>query len=304
LNETSKREDSRYLLGAMAAPVTQAASNCSWLVALSVGTLCMAIALGLEKLEVGNARTRFLAAVQWLWMLLVISEFLHWTMLCWPNHKNYYVVPLLILLLAAVSASKGREAAARAVGILFWVLAALLGTVLLSGIKEIKLENLMTQWKMQTAYLVLVMLIPVMGIGIGKTKQKKDIVIYGWTVAAVTSGVLSLGLIERMHAPFYEMSKSLSLLGVGQRFESLVAAAMTMGYFALTSYLLTISANAWDGGVRTKRSVWISAAFSALVFLSGMRMNSRLLALGSLAIWALFPMVEKISKNRNFSLDK
>lgn len=264
----------------------------------------MSIGLGLEKLEVGNVRIRFLGAVQWLWMLLIISEFLHWTMLCWPNHENYYVVPLTILLLAAVSVSRGSEAAGRVAAILYWVLAGLLGTVLLSGIKEIKLVNLMPQWKMQTAHLIVVMLIPVMGIGIEANNHKKGIVAFGAAVAAITSGVLSLGLIEKMYAPFYEMGKSLSVLGIGQRFESMVAAAMTMGYFALISFLLTISANVWDKEGRIERGVWISAAFSGMVFLSGMRMNSRILALGSIVVWVVFPLLENFLKNRTNTLDK
>ena len=136
----------------MAAPVIQAASNCSWIAALVIGLVCTAIVYGMEKLETGVGRTKLLAGIQWLWMLLIVSEFLHWIMLCWPNHDNYHAVPLIVLVLAAFSLSKGRRRAANVAGVLFWGLIFLLGAVLISGIKEVKLENLKLQWKMQTAY--------------------------------------------------------------------------------------------------------------------------------------------------------
>lgn len=299
----NKKGSSRWLMAAMAAPLTQAASNCSWITALIVAVSCLAVTKGLCKLEVGLPQTRFLAAVQWLWMLLVISEFLHWTMLYWPNHKNYYAVPLTILALAANAAAQGWEIVKRSSGILYWILTALFGVILLSGMKEVKLENITFQWQMQTAYLVVVLLIPAVGASLERI-DGKAILIYTVITAFVTMGVLSAGMVSRYHAPFYEMSRSISILSFGRRFESLVAAGMTLGYYTLMTYFLTLAANNWEKGRRIKRGIWISCIFSALIFLSGMRLNSRLLAVGCIAIWVVFPGLEKILKKSKISLDK
>ena len=59
--------------------------------------------------------------------------------------------------------------------------------------------------------------------------------------ACITSGCLSPQLVQRTQAPFYAMSKSLNVLGVAERFEPFVSAALLMGFFCLTS-LITQSA--------------------------------------------------------------
>lgn len=302
-DDRSNNPDSRWLLAAMAAPLTQAASNCSWPAAVAVGVLCGVVCLGLERLTEGAPSCRWIGAVQWLWMLLLMSEFLHWSMLCWPQHKSYCTVPLVLLALAAWSSCRGTEKAAAVGGAVYWFLVILLGTVLFSAVREVRAENLKPEWGMQTAHLITVLLIPAMGLGAG-TGKRLQLTAYTLLVSVITVGVLSLEMVRRVEAPFYEMSRGISLLGMGQRFESLVAAAMTLGYFVLISYLLTVTANAWEMGKRQGRSIWISALFTALVFLSGMRLNSRLLALGTMLAWVLLPMLEKIVKILKKGIDK
>ena len=300
---TWEKLHTRWLLAAMAAPLTQAASNCSWTAALTLVALGLGISWGLDRVQAGGTRWKITGAIQWLWMLLVVAEFLHWIMLCWPGYSDYRGAPLILLVLSALSAAKGEENCARTGSVLLWIIAFLLGAVLISGIKEIEWQNLKPQWRMQTAYLSFVMLLPAMGTGMG-TAKRNSLLIYGLLVSLVTTGFMSMPLIEKMHAPFYKMSESISFLGVGKRFESLAAVGMTLGYFALVSYLLRVMAKAWEMGKSQRRSVWISAVFCGLVFVSGMRLNSRLLTLGTLVIWVAIPALEIISKKPKFPIDK
>jgi len=304
----NKKMDSKqhatWLLAALAAPVTQAASNCSWITVAIVAALCLSISYGLEKLNIDKTPGRWIGAIQWLWMLLVISEFMHWIMYCWPNHGNYHVVPLVLLFLAAYAVSKGTTAAARAGSALRIALVGLFGTILLSAIREIRLENLGPVWQMQTAHLITVMLIPVMGFGYGCWKGKGKVISYAVGVSVITTGVLSLPFIRMVDSPFYELSRSIHVFGSEHRLESLVAAGMTLGYYVLLSYLVGITANAWDPEKTKARSIWISALFAGLVFISGMRLNSRLLAVGNLLIWAVLPLVKNVGKNMKKVLDK
>lgn len=288
----------------MISPVIQASSNCSWVAALAIGVLCLTILYGMEKLDLGTTKSGLLAAVQWLWMLLVVSEFLHWTMLSWPNHGNYYVVPLTIVALAALALRKGRSNAATVAAIVFWVIAFMLGAVLISGVREIRWENWKPQWKMQTANYIVVLLVPAMVMGRTTQKGKWKMPLLGLVTCAVTSGVMSVGYIARSNAPFYEMSRTISLLGVGNRFESLAATGLTMGYFVLVTLLLDVMVHAWEHNRTAKYGVWVSAGFGALVFLSGMRINSRLLAVGTLGVWVVIPIIEKIAKYVRKPIDK
>lgn len=299
-----RKQHTSWLLAAMVAPVTQTASNCSWIAVTIVTALCLSISYGLEKLNIEKTPGRWIGAIQWLWMLLVISEFMHWIMFCWPNHGNYHTVPLVLLFLAAYAVSKGTAAAARAGSALRFALLLLFGGILLSAIREIRLENLQPVWQMQTAHLITAMLIPVMGFRYGSWNGKSKVFFYGTVVSAITAGVLSLNYIRLVDSPFYELSQSIHFFGSDHRLESLVAAGMTLGYYVLLSYLVGITATAWEPGKTKVRSIWISALFAGLVFVSGMRLNSRLLAVGNLLIWAVLPLLKNIAENMKIMLDK
>ena len=267
----------------MIAPVVQAASNCSWVSALVIGFLCAVILHGMQYLRTTAVKTKLFLGIQWLWMLLIVSEFLHWVMLCWPNYGNYNAAPLLVLMLAAFSLGKGRESACRVAGVLFWIVSLLLGAVLFSGLQEIEPENLKPQWKMQTAYYVVVMLIPAMAPEKESDNIQWKSAVFGTLVSVITTGVLSMAYIENTKAPFYEMARAMSFL---------------------ITLLLRSTANAWESRKNRKVGIWVSAAFIALVFISGMRMNSRLLAVGTVLVWVVLPVLEKIARNIKKPIDK
>lgn len=296
-------KNARWILAAMAAPLTQAASNCSWPAVLTVTILSGLVTYGMERLEIAETKNRVFGAVQWLWMLLVISEFMHWCMFCWPEHRNYHALPLVLLALSAFAVTKGKERTATIGLVLFWFLAVILGAILLTGIKEVKLKNLKPEWRMQTAHLVTVMFIPAMG-KLRPAENRIRIIGYALAVSLVTTGVMTIELIQQLDAPFYEMSRSLTFLGGGLRFESLISAGLTLGYYILLTYLVTVTADAWEMGKRHNRGIWISAAFAALVFISGMRLNSRILAVGTMAVWVILPALEKTSKMIKKGIDK
>lgn len=298
------KEHTLWLGAALASPIVQTASGCSWVAVAAVVILCLSIRYGMERVGVRGNTGPWLGAVQWLWMLLVISEFMHWSEYCWPGDGTERTVPVILLALAAYSVTKGIETAARTGRVIRWPILFLFGAVLLSGLKEVKLANLRPRWEMHTASLITAMLIPVMGIGYGTWKGKRNTLVYALSVSAICTGVLSLSYIQRIKAPFYELGRSVTLLGVGQRFESLVASGMTLGYYVLFSYLIGITAKAWEPEGRRLRSIWISAAFAAAVYISGMRMNSRLLAMGNLAIWVALPVLKIIAKNMKKTIDK
>ncbi len=293
-----KSNTSLWLLAAVAAPLAQTDSSSSWLAVLLVGGVCLGICWGLERIH--DQPSPWLWVVQWFWLSLILGEFLHWTMYCWPDYQSYHAVPLVLLVLAAWLAGKGEEQASRAGSAMFWLLVLLFGAVLLSGAKEIQLENVRPVWQMKNAALITVILIPAMGIGLkGKASgRKRWILALGFLFAFVTTGVLTVSAAEKADSAFYEMSRSIRLLGTVERFESLVAAGMTMGYFVLLSFLLSTCA---EGAEQIKQGkgrwgVWSNAVLTALWFIWGFRLSSTVLALGTMLTWVVLPVLNCIQR--------
>ncbi len=297
--ELKNGKRSLWLPAAMAAPLVQTASADSWLAVLLTGMLCLGIGWGLERIR--SEPSPWLCVVQWFWLSLVNAEFLHWTMYCWPDYQNYYAVPLTLLILGAWTAAKGKEQASRAGNVLFWFAIILIGAVLLSGIKDVKLEKIGPELRIKNAHLVTVFLLPVIGRSVEKGAKgtKLGILGLGIATAVVTTGVLSAQAAADADNGFYELSRSLRLLGIGERFESLAAAAMTLGYFVLLTFLLS---SCGDGAAKIERGkrnwgVWSNAALTAMWFLWGFRLSSAVLALGTVLTWVVLAVLNSIQIN-------
>ncbi len=266
---------------------------------LLVGAACLGICWGLERIDAWPSAWLFV--VQWFWLSLVLAEFLRWTAYCWPDHENSYGVPLILLALGAWLAGKGKEQNVRAGSAIFWMVLLLFSAILLSGIKDIRPENLDPGWKWKDANLVTVMLIPAMGISLKDTVAggKRWIWLYGGLTAAVVTGVLGYSAAMEADCGFYELSRSIRLLGIADRFESLVAAGMTLGYFVLIAYLL---GTCGEGAERMKPGkgpwgVWSNAGLTALWFLWGFRLPDAVLAMGSILTWVVLPVLNCIQRN-------
>lgn len=290
---------SLWLPAAMAAPLVQTASSCSWLAVLLTGALCLGTCWGLERIR--NEPSPWLCVVQWFWLSLLNAEFLHWTMYCWPDYRSYCAVPLTLLALGAWTAAKGKEQVSRAGNALFWFVIILVGAVLLSGIKDVKLENIGSELRIKNADLLTVFLLPAVGLSVEKSEKRTKLGILGLGIAAavVTTGVLSAQAAAKVDSGFYELSRSLRLLGIGERFESLAAAAMTLGYFVLLAFLLS---SCGVGAARMKVGkeswgVWSNAALTALWFLWGFRLSSAVLSLGTVLTWLVLPVLNSIQIN-------
>ena len=137
--EITEKQGSAWLAAALAAPLAQTASGCSWPAVLLMGGACLLICWAIGKYPAKESR--WLTILQGIWNCVVISEILHWSVYCWQDPGSTYVVPLILLLLGAW-ASSGGERAARTGCVLLWPVLLLLGAVLLSGVPEMEWRNL------------------------------------------------------------------------------------------------------------------------------------------------------------------
>lgn len=281
-----------WLLTALAAPLARISSGCSWLTVLAVGAVCLGLCWGVERLR--KPAGRFFSGIQWIWLVLVIGMPLGWTADCWKDGENSPIFGAALLLLAAWTASKGEDVGSRAGNMLRFFLLVLIGGVLLSGLGDIRLSNLRPRWRMNTAHIVTLFLVPaaVAWSGCAKScgKSKLALLLFAVITAAITTGVLSGGYASSRTSALYELSRSTELLGTARRFESLAGLGMTLGYYVFLTLLLTAAGKWAEQAFSGKRclGIWLAAAGGMLAHLTG-AVDDRTLALGSVAVWIILP---------------
>ncbi len=240
------RQLSCWLLAAISAPILQIAGKAHWsaaiLVAVCCGLLCWAVWCRPGQWLQNRS---WYAFVQILWLSVILGEFLQWSDLAWPTGRDYPVVPLILLLLAALSALNGVRSAASVNSIVLWFVVFLAASVFVAGLDNVQVPDLQTPPQILSSETLLVLLIPAVAIFLPKQEEKGNpkvlpvICLLFVGVTLWTVGILSEQICSSDPWPFYEASKSLSLLNVAKRFESLVSVAATLGYFSLYSYLLS-----------------------------------------------------------------
>lgn len=291
---TRNKKTDAWLLTALAAPLARISSGCSWLTVLVIGAVCLGLCWGVERLR--KPTGKFFSGVQWLWLIFIIGMTLGWTADCWKDGENSPVIGAALLLLAAWTASKGEDVGSRAGNLLRFFLVVLIGGVLLSGLGDIRLSNLRPQWRMNTAHTVTLFLIPAAaawnGCAQSRGKTKLAILLFAMVTAAIATGVLSGGYASSRVSAFYELSRSTELLGTARRFESLAGLGMTLGYYVFLTLLLTMAGKWAECTFPGKRTlgIWLGAAGGMLAYLTG-AFNDRALALGSVAVWIILPLL-------------
>lgn len=284
--QMTHRQTMVWLAAAAAAPLVKTASGCSWPVVLVVGSVTLFLSWWLTKYTA--ELKAWLVILQGLWASAVISEMLWWIGDCWPGHNSVKAAPLILLTLAAWAASGGKERTARIGCVLVWPIGFLLGAVLLSSSPEVRLENLLPSWQMRDAGLIPVLLFLAL---YGRREAETTCGVYigllslAVLTAAVTAGVLSPGVSGSTELAVYELARSIPILGVGGRFESMIAVGMTMGYWAAIGYLLSIPKEIEN----RSRMIWAYAALSGVMFAMDLRIDSRVLAIGSILFWVVLP---------------
>lgn len=262
-----------------------------------MGAVSLGIWKGLYRRNLCRREEGLLGLLQWAWTILVISEFLHWPMLCWPNHGNYHILPLVLLGMAAYACSGGAQRAARAGGLLLWFVMIMLGGVLLLSLREVNWNNMMPAWELAGSHLITVLLIPAMGMCLGETEKRIRIPAAALCTAVITTGVLTLTGVQGPEAPFYEMSRSISRGGGMERLESIAAAGMLIGYYVLASYLIAAAAACGKQKAGSSAKVWITAAAAGTAFAAGIRLESRWLGLGTALLWVVIPAAKKVCRS-------
>lgn len=287
-NQITRRQSSVWLMAAIAAPLANAASGCSWPAVLALGSITLLIGGCLTRYQA--EQRPWIEALRGLWGSVVASELLFWCEDCWPSHSNPKAAALILLALCIWANCRGRQRGGRIGCVLIWPVGFLLGLILLSAVPEVSARNLRPSWNMPEAALVTILLIPALYRG-RETKvgagMRVGLLCFALAVSAITAGVLSPQISSRTGTGLYELSRSISFFGVSQRLESLAAVGLTMGYFGGIGYLLSIPEEIPNRG----RMVLAYGVLAGLLYIMDIRVDSGITAIGSILVWAVIPFL-------------
>lgn len=315
--QTESRQLCALTFSAFTVPAIMLLPRLGWLWA-GAASLGAAVAVGLlvrlgfgEKTAQSVSRHtlgKCLLAALLLWNVLALGATAR--LLCQSYPNGTPLIGLLLLLLAAYAASKGRRVVLRTGAIVFLLLVALYAVLIGFSLPDLRVRCLAPQ-RSADGRLLSAALLPVCGVWLAAGEKKRAPV--GWLAggvtlallaALVTAGGISPQVAAREAFPFYTAAKSVSIFGTLERLEPLVSAAVTAGGFCalgllccLNETLLTLllprtaqaspmqPINFFGGGA----CLWLAEV-----------LPSALTAVGSTIFWGLVPflllLLEKTKK--------
>lgn len=179
-----------------------------------------------------------------LWLVLAMGYCACLTDAAFPMADGFPALGWVLLALAAWGSRKGNTACAGCSGILSLLLLILYSIIVIFSLPEVEISYLMpsVRWEesVKTAGLFLlstgVWFLPISQHR-GSGRPLAWIGVPLSALCAVTAGVLSPEVARAEQVPLYELARSVSVLGVVERIEPLLSAAMTLGIYCLISGL-------------------------------------------------------------------
>ena len=244
-----------------------------------------------------HPKEKLIIILQWALLTVVLGSACQASVQSWPS-GGHPVVAMVLLLLAVWSAWKGPSASARVGCVLFWFVLILYLVLLGAGVKDTQINWLMPTRGDADAFGCVLLLTPAAAaIHLNKRETfKPRLLLIGLfcTVAAViTVGVLSPQVASTRENAFYEMTRSLNLLGQARRFEAVVSAGATVGWFSLLTLYLTLCGSL-AGKINSAWEQWgmLAAAVVALtVLLCEVHIPGVFLLILTAVFWVLLPLL-------------
>ena len=278
------KQHTLWLLAALSAPLAHF-SGSGWLMTALAASAVLPLIL-LPKAWDGMPKP--LALLQLLWLGAVAGALLGSSSAYWPS-DNDLAVPLTLLALAALT----NAAAAPRIGAVLALCIALLSIpAAVSGTAKAEPEWLLPaigEWPWSLTLVLLLPTLPAAGEGRGRGA------VYGLLLAAALSllvqGTISPQVAASVPDPFYQTARTLGHL------EPIIAAGVTLGWYAMASYLLENAR--WIGkqaDIGKRLSSVLSLGTAIACALCRVQLQSPFWALLSTFLWVLAPFLTKIKK--------
>lgn len=271
------------------------------LMAVGCGVLCFSVLTCR-----GERFPNWLCILELAWLTVFLGGIARIASGCWVEVNAHPWIPIILLILAAFASQKGISQSARMGATLLWLVIPVLGVVFLAGTTDICIKWIPTELELPDGGLIALLLTPC--IAIFFPKERKSLRWTGLILGAVAvAGALliygTMGEEIAKTAPnsFYEFSKGVTLFGVAERFESLVACSLTGGLFALFVLILSaIHHLAEKIFIRAaKWCVWL-CAFVAAGVMCILPNNDYWMAVGGVIFWGFLPVAaQEIGGRKN-----
>lgn len=286
--------------------VTAGAALCGhmgWLSAL-VGGLA-GIGVYELKLRIPEGHTPgLIRALQVLWLAVPLAVFANTARELFPDASNEIYVPLVVLALSWLLAKHPRDgvlACCVIVGFFLLTAVAVVCVFASSGLQWRWLKPSFDWVEVLTALAVVGggMLLAVTMPGAKPGKPWRWIAFLSPAVlAALVAGCLSEPLARQQDAAFYTLSRSISLFGVVERFEALVASCLSLGLCSACALMLHAARQ-----LTPERGQNGVTAFLCLAALCGsfLAVSPVIPAAGTVLFWVLLPFIKNQEKRRRNS---
>lgn len=339
-DEFSPRQLLALLTVALSAPLAIVCSGAGWLWVLTAAALAgvfyLLIAYAVRELPSGLGYAgmlsraygkwagRVLAGLYWVWLALGAARAGRMAELAFPGGQGFPLIPLVLLVVAALTAAKSTASVCRFGGVLYLFVAALLVFTLAFGAANVEIQNLRPVGEpSELAGPLSVWLLPVVGLflldrmdGSRRKWGRWYLLAAGLAVALslVCTGALSLPLAKQAANPFWMMSRSISVLGVMERFEALISALLSLGFCCLIALLLAAGRKAMRRArpeLGEKAEMWWTFGASVVLLWIVDVIPWRVYVCGDVIFWGIVPVVtlgivvkKEIEKNRKKGLTK
>lgn len=273
----------------------QLTAGASWLSVLLTVLICLFCTCLVWRWGI-TPTTKSYAAAMWMLMAILLGVLSQEAIKCW-SQGGHVAVPLILLVLALWSAWKGPAAAAGIGCVLFWLFLILYLVLFAGGLNEIQLRWLKpTQTNVEGLGCVLLLVPAAAAIHLNKRECIKSRVfligLFCVLGSIITVGVLSPQVAANKEYAFYEMARSLTLLGQARRFEAVLSAGTTIGWFTMMCLCLTICgkvaeniSSGWGG-----KGMVLAAALAAVCVLLRLQIPGVILLLFAGLLWVLIPI--------------
>lgn len=300
------RQLAAWICAACSLSFAHAAGSLSWYAGAAIAAVEGLILLyimyrlpegGLAAVCRGSKTGRVFLLLCSAWTALMAGFAAALTAEAFPMVEGYPMIPLTVLALSAWAAHHSDAVGARMASMLLPLLGVFYLLIVIFGLKEVKA----TTWKQNDFDLraVCVMLLP-LGAVLLKRGQGR-IRAYAWIIGAAAAAS-ALALVALPWGSLYRAVMSISVLGIMERFEALLCAAMAMGGVCLCTLLGRAGLGAAQACTEKKETTEILYWILAIIGLALTdRQKTGPLLTGCLVFWVILPLltlwIEKSKKD-------
>lgn len=276
------KQHTLWLLAALAAPIAHL-SGTGWLTAALTALAILPLSLIPRSWEDIPKPLAYLEAI---WLGVVAGLLLPASAANWPS-DNTRVVPLTILALAIFT---NTAAAPRIGSVLAFCMALLAIPVGIAAAQRIEPEWLAPTLSPWSPGLILILLLPALPAAGDRKRRIPYAALLTIVITTLTQGVLSPQVTAAVPDPFYQTARTLGHL------EPVTAAGLTLGWYALTCFLLQNGARiAKSSGIKPKTATTLAAAAAAITILIPWQPNKVLITAITALLWLIVPLTRKIT---------